>query len=107
LDVKHGSFEKAFEASKNYSIDGYKTSQGQSVTAKIKLDIVSYPGLMVFSVNRVGIVEGTLVKDNRKFTFPDFIEFDKSTNSCVSKLNKEDEDLEQKISELQRVIQSQ
>lgn len=86
--MKHGSFEKAFEASKNYVIEGYKNSQGQTVTAKVRTEIVTYPGLMVFSVNRVGIVDGALTKDNRKFTFPEFIEFDKTTNSCVSKLSK-------------------
>jgi hypothetical protein len=36
LDVKYLTLEKAFEAFKNYNIEGYRTSSGISVSAEVK-----------------------------------------------------------------------
>jgi hypothetical protein len=36
LDIKYLTFEKAFEAFRNYNIEGYRTSSGISANAEVK-----------------------------------------------------------------------
>jgi hypothetical protein len=62
---------------------------------------------MVFSVNRVGIINGGLQKDNTSFSFPNHIAFDMTTNTFMSKLAKEEQDTEAQIESIQKILKSQ
>ena len=63
LDGKLGSFEKALESFKNYKIEGYKV-KNQAVTASAKIDILEFPPLLSFFINRVSMDNGKTVKFN-------------------------------------------
>lgn len=103
LDIKQGSLEQAFELFKNYSVDGYKSSQGKPVSAKVRSEITNFPELMTFYINRVELKEGKLCKNNTKFTYPKVLQFNK--DRCVYKLNKDYEDLEKKIVRVQKILE--
>lgn len=59
---------------------------------------------MIFAVNRVGIKDGKLDKDNSPFTFPDHLAIDRASNKLMSHLSKEEEDTSRQIQELQEAI---
>jgi uncharacterized UBP type Zn finger protein len=104
LDVKHSSLERAFEAFRNYAVEGYKSNSGINTEAQVKSEITSFPGVMIFSVNRVGIQNGQLEKDNSQFTFPTHLAFNRANNTFLSTLSKDEEDIERQIEALQRAI---
>lgn len=89
LDVKEGSLERAFESFKNYSVDGYKTSVGTATSAKVRSEIVSFPELMTFYVNRVELKDGRLCKNNNRFEFPQVLQFNRQKDRFEYKLDKE------------------
>ncbi len=106
LDVKLGSLEQAFDAFKNYNVDGYKVS-GKTASAKIHSQIISFPQLMTFYINTVNFVNGKLCKNNSRFTFPNILQFDKQKDTLLFKLNKQGEELEKKIAKVQEILAAQ
>ena len=106
LEAKLQKLEPAFQAFRSYEIEGYKSDKGESKAATIRSEIVEFPAILTFFINRVEINNGRLVKNNGEFSFPSSLHLD-TDSQIKGKLSHEEQEITEKIKKVEEQLRKQ